>query len=64
MKNKIVDLVCLCIVGAIFGAVVMLNLLQPNRPAESAAEQRELAKMPEFTLEALADGSYFSGVSS
>jgi len=64
LKNKIIDLVCLCIVGAVFGAVVMLNLLQPNRPTESAAEQRELAKMPEFTIEALADGSYFSGVSS
>lgn len=64
MKNKIVDIVCVCLVGAVFGSVVLLNLIQPNRPTESVTEQRKLAEMPEFTLESLADGSFFAGVSS
>jgi len=42
----------------------MLNLMQPDRPTVSETEQRDLAKMPEFSLEALADGSYFAGLSS
>lgn len=64
MKNKIIDIVCLCIVGAVFGTVVLLNLIQPNRPTESLTEQRSLAEMPEFTWDSLADGSYFAGISS
>lgn len=46
-----------------FGSIALLNLLQPNRPTESAMEQRSLATMPEFTVSSLADGSYFSGIS-
>lgn len=64
MKNKVVDLVCLCVVAVMFGSVAMLNLVQPNRPTESAMEQRTLATMPAFSLESLADGSYFAGISS
>lgn len=63
MKNKIIDIVCLCIVGAFFGTIVIMNLIQPNRPEESVTEQRKLAAMPEFTWSSLADGSYFAGVS-
>lgn len=64
MKKKIVDIVCVCLVGAVFGSVVFLNLIQPNRPTESVTEQRKLAEMPEFTLESLADGSFFEGVAA
>lgn len=64
MKNKAVDVVCLCVVAALFGTVAVLNLIQPNRPTESAMEQRTLAKMPAFSLESLADGSFFAGTSS
>lgn len=64
IKNKVVDLVCLCVVAVLFGSVALLNLIQPNRPTESAMEQRSLAVMPEFSLASLADGSYFSGISS
>lgn len=64
LKNKIVDIVCLCLVGVVFGSVVLLNLIQTNRPTESATEQRKLAEMPECTLQSLVDGSYFAGVSS
>lgn len=63
MKNKIVDIVCLCIIGAAFGSVAILNLFQTDRPTISDTEQRELAKMPEFSVESLADGSYFSDLS-
>ncbi len=63
MKNKIVDIVCLSIVAALFGSVVFLNVFQTERPTHSALEQRKLAEMPAFSFSALADGSYFAGVS-
>lgn len=63
MKNKIVDIVCLCAAAVLFGAVAVLNIVQTDRPTVSETEQRELAKMPEFSLEALADGSYFQDLS-
>jgi len=63
LKNKIVDIVCLSIVAALFGSVVFLNVFQTNRPTHSALEQRKLAEMPAFSFSALADGSYFADVS-
>ncbi len=63
MKQKVVDIVCLCVAGALFGSVALLNLIQPNRPTESAMEQRSLAEMPAFSLESLADGSFFAKTS-
>ncbi|MGN1345690.1 MAG: DHHW family protein [Eubacteriales bacterium] len=63
MKNKVVDLVCLCVVAVMFGSVALLNLIQPSRPTESLMEKRTLAEMPAFSLESLADGSFFSGTS-
>ena len=47
----------------LFGGVALLNIVQTDRPTVSETEQRELAKMPEFSLEALADGSYFQDLS-
>ncbi|MBP3293291.1 MAG: hypothetical protein J6N32_06020, partial [Clostridia bacterium] len=64
MKNKVIDLVCLGLVAVMFGSVALLNLIQPERPTESAMEQRKLAGMPEFSVTSLADGSYFAGISS
>jgi len=63
LKNKIVDIVCLCLVGAVFGSVALLNVVQPNRPTESEIENRNLAEFPEFSVKTLADGSYFSDLS-
>ena len=63
MKNKITDIVCLCAAALLFGAVAVLNIVQTDRPTVSETEQRELAKMPAFSLEALADGSYFQDLS-
>lgn len=44
------------------GAAVALYL--PLRPTYSEAEKRELTKFPEFSFASLADGSYFSGIST
>ncbi len=64
MKNKIIDVVCLSVVAVLFGSVVVLNLVQKDRPTESLTEKRELAKMPDFSFDSLCDGSYFSGVAA
>ncbi len=64
MKNKIVDIVCLCAVGVLFGGTALWNLIQPNRPTVSESEKRTLAAMPELTASSLTDGSYFAGVSA
>ncbi len=37
--------------------------IMPLRPTESAFEQRELAKFPSFSWQALTDGSYFDDIS-
>lgn len=44
------------------GAAVALWL--PLRPNYSEAEKRDLAKFPKLSFSALADGSYFSGISA
>ncbi len=56
-----------CVVAAFFtllfaGAAVALWL--PLRPSYSEAEKRELTKFPEFSVDSLLDGSYFSGIST
>ena len=61
---KRIDKITLVLVAVLFGLVTGANLFQPNRPTESELEQRVLAKVPAFSLTALADGSYFSGWSS
>lgn len=63
-KKKIIDIVCVSLVAVLFGGVAVLNIAQKDRPTESESEKRTLAKMPEFTFEALKDGSYFSGIAS
>lgn len=63
-KKKIIDIVCVSLVALVFGGVAVLNLAQTDRPTESVSEKRTLAKMPEFTWEALKDGSYFAGIAS
>ena len=63
-RNKVVDIVCVSLVALVFGSVAVLNIIQKDRPAESVAEKRKLAEMPEFSWQTLWDGSYFSGVAS
>ncbi|MBR4959733.1 MAG: hypothetical protein IKY52_02425 [Clostridia bacterium] len=61
---KLIDKITISILAGLFAVVTLCNILQPNRPTESALEQRTLAKIPAFSLSALADGSYFSGWSA
>ncbi len=44
------------------GAAVAL--VMPLRPSYSETEKRELTKFPEFSVQALLDGSYFDGIST
>ncbi len=63
MKNKIIDIICVCLVFVIFGSVAFLNIIQSNRPTKSIVEGRELAKIPSFSVNSLVDGSYFTEIS-
>ncbi len=60
--KKVTDIIVLILVAILFFSVVMLNILQTDRPSFSESEQRELAKMPKWSVAALLDGSYFKGV--
>lgn len=62
MKNKITDIVCTAFIMILFAVVVVMNIFQAERPTVSVSEKRELAKFPELTIESLADGSFFQGI--
>lgn len=64
MKNNLIDIICLCVTAVLFGGCALWNLFQPDRPVFSESEKRELAAMPEFSIDALTDGSYFSGIAA
>lgn len=46
----------------VFAALTVLAWLLPLRPTMSETENRNLEKFPEFTVEALLDGSYFDDI--
>lgn len=48
----------------VMGILTVASFLIPLRPTLSYAEKRELAKFPEFSLSALADGSYFGDITT
>ena len=48
---------------AVLGILTVVSFLIPLRPEVSYSEKRELAKFPEFSFTALADGSYFDDIS-
>ncbi|MBQ5823837.1 MAG: hypothetical protein IIW48_03415 [Clostridia bacterium] len=58
VKATIVSFFVLMFVGA------CVALYLPLRPTISESENRELTKFPEFSISALMDGSYFSGIST
>ncbi len=64
MKKNIVDIVSLALVCIAVGGVALANAVQPDRPTVSEVENRTLAEMPDFSAEALFDGSYFRGSSA
>ncbi len=49
---------------AVLAALTVVSFIIPLRPTVSEIEKRELAKFPAFSLEALADGSYFDDIST
>lgn len=49
--------------AALVAVAAVLVWIIPLRPTSSAFEQRELAKFPAFSFEALASGSYFDDIS-
>lgn len=61
-KNKAKAVMISFFVLLFAGATVALYL--PLRPNYSEAEKRDLTKFPEFSIEALFDGSYFNGIST
>lgn len=52
------------LIAALLLVFSVLNMLKMGNATYSERENRELAPFPEFTLESLADGSYFSGIES
>lgn len=48
----------------VLAALTVVSFIIPLRPTVSNSEKRELAKFPEFSLSALASGSYFDDISA
>ena len=46
MKNKITDIVCTAFIMILFAVVVIMNIVQAERPTVSVSEKRELASLP------------------
>lgn len=46
------------------GILTVVSFIIPLRPTQSYSEKRELAKFPEFSVEALASGDYFDDIST
>lgn len=44
--------------------LTVVAFILPLRPTRSYEEKRELAKFPEFSVQTLADGAYFDGISA
>ena len=46
----------------VLGIMTVISFIIPLRPTQSFSEKRNLAEFPEFSLTALADGSYFGDI--
>lgn len=64
MKKKIVDIVCLSLIGLLILVVALLNIFQKDRPTVSESEKRTLAEFPEVSAKTVLDGSFFEGFDS
>lgn len=54
----------LVLVAVVITIVALLNIFQTDRPTVSVSENRNLATMPELTLDTILDSSYFSDLSA
>lgn len=61
-KPRVMTILSAAVMGAALLGVSAYNLFQPDRATESVSEQRALAEFPDFSWDALFDGSYFSGI--
>ncbi len=59
-KNKPIDKIMIAVVMILIAVIGLANAFQGERPTVSEQENRELATMPEFSISALLDGSYFT----
>ncbi|MCD7734822.1 MAG: hypothetical protein LUH48_06820 [Clostridiales bacterium] len=50
--------------GVVLAVLTVLAMIYPLRPTYSEQERRNLTEFPEFSLSALADGSYFDDIST
>lgn len=64
MKHNPVDKIMLILVAVAISAIALVNLFQTDRPTVSETENRNLATMPDFTMDALLDGSYFADIAT
>lgn len=64
MKHNPVDKIMLILVAVAISALALFNLFQTDRPTVSETENRNLATMPDFTMDALLDGSFFADVAT
>ena len=48
----------------VLGLMTVVSFIIPLRPTVSNSEKRELAKFPEFSVNALLDGSYFDDITT
>ncbi|MGN1000031.1 MAG: DHHW family protein [Faecousia sp.] len=62
MKHKAIDKIMLILVALVVCTLAAVNLFQADRPTVSETENRNLAQWPEFSLDAIVDGSYFSDI--
>ncbi len=60
MKKRFTDEIIIFIVMAFIGAVAILNICQTDRPTYSESENRKLAAFPEFSVQSIISGKYFS----
>ncbi len=59
-RNKPIDKIMIAVVMVLIAVIGLANIFQEERPTVSEQENRELATMPEFSIGAILDGSYFN----
>ncbi len=64
MNSKPIDKIVLIVVATAVLTLALLNLFQAERPTFSENENRQLATWPEFRLDDLVSGKYFSDISA
>lgn len=64
MNSKPIDKIVLIVVAAAVLTLALLNIFQSDRPTFSESENRLLATWPQFSVDDLVSGKYFSDISA